>query len=190
MKEISLRQLARTVAVVLTTRPSTGKLTVQEIVELGRTPHTGFSGILSRKDHEMVEHALQRTDTQHFARRPFSSLSDGERQRVMVAKALTQDTPAIFLDEPSAFLDFTNRVEMLRLFRTLAHEEGKTILFSTHDLEMSFLFTENLWTLSPEGLHTGTPHEQAESGVLDRMFRMPGITFDKETLRFRLQEKA
>ena len=113
-----------------------------------------------------------------------NSLSDGERQRVMIAKALAQQTPVILLDEPTAFLDFPSKVALLRLLSSLAKEHGKTILLSTHDLELTFQIAGLLWLLSPDGLVEGTPRELADSGMLEQFFHTEGLVFDRELLRF------
>ena len=113
-----------------------------------------------------------------------NSLSDGERQRVMIAKALAQQTPVILLDEPTAFLDFPSKVALLRLLSSLAKEHGKTILLSTHDLELTFQIAGLLWLLSPDGLVEGTPRELADSGMLEQFFHTEGLLFDRELLRF------
>ena len=184
--EYTQKALARTLAVVLTTRAVGDGLSVQEVVEMGRMPYTGLSGRLTAADTALAEEAMQLTGVLPLRHRMVASLSDGERQRVMVAKALAQQTPVILLDEPTAFLDFPSKVALLRLLKQLAKEHGKTILMSTHDLELSFQIAEQLWLLSPEGLTEGTPSALAESGVLERFFHVDGLRFDPVHLRFSL----
>lgn len=149
-KAISLfaaRELARQVAVVLTHLPDTGFLRAEEAVALGRLPHTGFAASLSAEDRAIVSEAMRRAGAMAFAKRTLASLSDGERQRVMVAKALAQQTPLILLDEPLAFLDHDSKRAMLDLLRALAHEEGKTIILSSHDLELTLPYADCEWKL-------------------------------------------
>ena len=153
LTEIRPRELSRLLSIVLTDRPDTGFLTVREIVETGRMPYTNLTGRLTAEDREVADRALCLTDTAHFARRRLTSLSDGERQRVMIAKALAQQTPVILLDEPTAFLDFPSKVEMLKLLRQLAHTMQKTILLSTHDLELAVRLADTLLQLDDSGLH-------------------------------------
>ncbi len=177
-------ELARRIAVVLTQRVETDFLSVQAVVESGRTPYTGFSGRLTERDRSVVSEALVLTDTERFARRMLSTLSDGERQRVMIAKALAQETPVILLDEPTAFLDFPGKMEVMNLLLRLSRERRKTILLSTHDLEPAFRLADRLWLLSADGLREGTSQELAASGEIARHFGTAGATFDPENLRF------
>ena len=168
LTEIRPRELSRLLSIVLTDRPDTGFLTVREIVETGRMPYTNLTGRLTAEDREVTDRALYLTDTADFARRRLTSLSDGERQRVMIAKALAQQTPVILLDEPTAFLDYPGKIEMLELLTRLAHEEHKTILISTHDLELTFQTADRLWLLGREGIQQGATREMLESGVLEK----------------------
>ena len=110
------------------------------------------------------------------------TLSDGERQKVMIAKALAQQTPIIYLDEPTAFLDFPSKVEMMQLLHRLAVDEQNTIFLSTHDVELALQLADCLWLMEPGLLSVGTPQELAASGALSRFIEHNGITFDKETL--------
>ncbi len=176
--------MARTVSVVLTARPPAGGLTVREVAELGRTPYTGFTGRLTHRDRDIANRALTLVGAAALADRPLASLSDGERQRVMVAKALAQQTPAILLDEPTAFLDFGSKAAMLRLLCRLAREEGKAVLLSTHDLELAFRLVGNLWLLAPTGFTSGPVSALAADGTIAALFDAPGVRFDPTTRRF------
>lgn len=146
---------ARRVAIVLTGRPETDYLRVGELVALGRTPYTGFSGRLSEADHAEVRRALRLTAIEGMERRPVRTLSDGECQRAMVARALAQSTPAILLDEPTAFLDFPAKRGLFTLLARLAHTEGKAVLVSTHDVELALRMADRIWLLSDTGLSEG-----------------------------------
>ena len=128
IESLSVRQMSTLLYIVLTARPDTGHLMAEETVAAGRMPYTPLSGRLSETDQKLVDEALRLTGTAHLRRRALSSLSDGERQRVMVAKSLAQDTPLILLDEPTAFLDFPGKIGTLRLLQSLAHDRGETIL--------------------------------------------------------------
>lgn len=146
---------ARRVAVVLTGRPETDYLHVGELVALGRTPYTGFSGRLSEADCAVVRRALRLAAIEDMERRPVRTLSDGECQRAMVARALAQSTPAILLDEPTAFLDFPAKKGLFSLLARLAHTERKAILVSTHDVELALRMADRVWLLSATGLREG-----------------------------------
>ena len=181
IESLSVRQMSTLLSIVLTARPDTGHLTAEETVAAGRMPYTPLSGRLSETDQKLVDEAMRLTGTAHLRRRALASLSDGERQRVMIAKSLAQDTPLILLDEPTAFLDFPGKIGTLRLLQSLAHDRGKTIL---HDLEPAFRLADRLWLLTPGGLLSGTPRALAADGTLARYFAADGIKFDSEQLRF------
>ena len=181
------KQLARTIGVVLTGRPDVQNITVSELVGLGRSPYTGFWGTLSDDDKAIVARALQMTGIAHLAERMIQTLSDGERQKAMIAKALAQQTPVIFLDEPTAFLDFPSKVEMMQLLQRLSRETGKTIFLSTHDLDLALQIADRLWLMDKEhGVSVGTPAELAQSGVLGHFINREGICFEPETLTIKI----
>lgn len=176
-------------SIVLTERVEAGNLTVRELVALGRYPHTGWLGHLTTHDQAQIEAALVATDTTGFARRPFQQLSDGERQRVMLARALAQDTPVILLDEPTAHLDLPNRVRLMRLLHHLARHTGKAILLSTHELDLALQAADRIWLLSADGrLQTGVPEDLVLSGTFAAAFAQDGLAFDQSTGAFVLHE--
>lgn len=178
----STHELAKEVSIVLTSKPDVTQLTVSEVVGIGRSPYTGFWGTLSAEDAAVVSESLQKVGIPQLAARNIQELSDGERQKVMIAKALAQQTDIIILDEPTAFLDFPSKVETLQMLRQLAHEEHKTILLSTHDVELALQLSDQLWLMESQHLSTGTPHELAANGSLSRFIERKGIRFDKERL--------
>lgn len=149
---LSAHERARTVSIVSTQRPDAEALTVHDLVGIGRSPYTNFWGKLTPKDETAVSRSLSQVGATPLTHRRMSSLSDGEAQKVMIARALAQETPIILLDEPTAFLDFGARIDTLRLLSRLAHDAGKTILMSTHDLELATELADNLLLLSAEGL--------------------------------------
>lgn len=187
LESYTAKALAQRIGVVLTERPNVGDMTVEELVSMGRSPYTGFWGGLQAKDRVAVDEAISLVGIEPLRRRRVQSLSDGERQKTMIAKVLAQQTPIIFLDEPTAFLDFPSKAEMLILLRRLAHEMQKTIFLSTHDIEMALQTADLLWLLNKDSLEIGTPRALAESGALSRFFSGPGIHFDVSTLRFQIQ---
>ena len=184
--QLSARQLARTMSVVLTFKPEAEALTAAEVVEMGRIPYATMLSGTTQADHQAVERATQLAGITQFAHRPISTLSDGERQRVFIAKALAQDTPIILLDEPTAFLDFPSKIATMRLLSSLAHNAQKTILLSTHDVELALHTVDNLWLLSQQSLTSGTPQQLAADGSIGRFFNTDGVQFDAATMRFNI----
>ena len=167
----SERELSRTIGVVLTDRTQAGGLTVYELVALGRQPYTGFFGRLDKTDKQLVEHALQAVEIAHKARCYMAELSDGERQKVMIAKALVQECPLILLDEPTAFLDVVSRIEIMNLLHRLAIEEKRAILLSTHDIEQALVLSDRLWLLSSTGgLECGVTEDLILRNRMDTLF--------------------
>lgn len=150
VRALSPRQRAERMAVVLTDRPDVMCTTVWEMVATGRAPFTGFWGRLSGKDRNIVIRSLRLVGIEWMADRTVASLSDGERQKVMIAKALAQQTPVILLDEPTAFLDYPSRVEVMQLLLNIAHEEHKTVLLSTHDLDLALQTADRIWLFEKE----------------------------------------
>ena len=150
VRALSPRRRAERMAVVLTDRPDVMCTTVWEMVATGRAPFTGFWGRLSGKDRSIVTRSLRLVGIERMADRTVASLSDGERQKVMIAKALAQQTPVILLDEPTAFLDYPSRVEVMQLLLNIAHEEHKTVLLSTHDLDLALQTADRIWLFERE----------------------------------------
>ena len=169
---------------MLTDRVSAGGLTVFELVSLGRQPYTGFFGRLSAADKELVIRAMTDVGIGAKADCHVSELSDGERQKVMIAKALAQQTPIIILDEPTAFLDAAARVEVLLLLHRLAAESQKTILLSTHDIDVAVQLSDNLWLMNAKGVQSGSVAEIIENGSLDNLFKDSNLHFDAAERRF------
>ncbi len=176
------KQLSHLIGIVLTEKPDVQNMTAEELVGMGRSPYTGFWGTLDDDDHKIVSEAIRLVGIESLQGRMVHTLSDGERQKVMIAKALAQQTPIIYLDEPTAFLDFPSKVEMMQLLRRLAVEEQKTIFLSTHDVELSLQLADCIWLMEPELLSVGTPRQLADNGVLSRFIEHEGIAFDKGTL--------
>ncbi|GAB3635724.1 ABC transporter ATP-binding protein [Hymenobacter arcticus] len=187
LASLSPEARARQLSIVLTERIDAGYLTGQELVNLGRHPHTGWLGGLSAHDHAQVRAALAATGTTQFAHRPVGELSDGERQKVMLARALAQDTPLILLDEPTAHLDLPNRVALLRLLHLLARTLGKAILLSTHELDLALQAADRVWLLPATGeLLAGPPEDLVLNGAFAAAFQREGLAFDPATGTFEL----
>lgn len=185
LPEIPRRELSREIGVVLTERPSIPSMTVFDLVGLGRSPYTGFWGRLTPSDATIVRSSLSLAGISALKDRLVDTLSDGERQKTMIAKAIAQNTPVIFLDEPTAFLDFPSKADMMRLLRRLAHEQNKIIFMSTHDINMAIALADKLWLLDKShGLAIGKPEELADNGCLQKYFSGEGISFSRGDMTF------
>lgn len=166
---MSAAEVARLVSVVLTDRPLTPSLTAAEMVGMGRAPYTGFWGRLSDEDRRLVSEAMQTVGIAPLATRRMGRLSDGERQKVMITKAMAQHTPVIVLDEPTAFLDYPSKVAVMKTLARLAHDEGKTILMSTHDLELAAQLGDELMEI--ENKHIRKITADKVSRIIGRLLR-------------------
>ena len=186
----SQKQLAKLVSVVLTNNHSIRNMTAEEVVAIGRSPYTGFWGTLRRNDKRMVEQCLEWVEISDLAQRKIETLSDGERQKVMIAKAIAQETPIILLDEPTAYLDYPSKMSMLMLLHRLAKALKKTIFLSTHDLEHALHIADKVWLLDNQhGLTTGMPEDLIVEGKIEEYFQRDGISFDSVTGSFNIQHQ-
>lgn len=180
---------ARRVAVVLTERASSPGLTVDDVVSMGRQPFTGWQGHLTDEDRTIVLQALEQTGAAPFAGRLFDDLSDGERQRVMIARAIAQAPMLMVLDEITAFLDLPGRVEVMALLRRHAQVNQAIILLSSHDLDLSLQLADSVWLLDGNGgLEVGTPADLITAGHVGRAFDTEAVRFSVERGRFELAE--
>ena len=185
---ITKHQLSRLVALVATERIMGGAFTISELVALGRQPHTGFLGRLSHHDKEVVNECLEAVGISHKAQQHVASLSDGERQKAMIAKALAQETPIIVLDEPTAFLDVASRIETMQLLHRLAHEQNKAVLLSSHDISQSLLLADELWVITNDReVVTGSTEQVVMSGAMDRVFGDQAIVFNGDLCDYEAQ---
>lgn len=188
LKDFNDNEFARRVGIVLTERHNLENMTVERLVGLGRAPYTGFWGRLDSGDRRVVDEAMDFVGISAMRHRMVPTLSDGERQKAMIAKALAQETPVIFLDEPTAFLDFPSKVEVMRLLHTLSRTKSKTIFLSTHDLDLALDLADRIWLVDKgKDTETGTPEDLALSGALRSFFLREGIGFDDRTGHFRLE---
>lgn len=184
------KQLSTAIGVVLTEKCEIRNMTVRELIGMGRSPYTGFWGRLGPEDIRIVERSIALVRIENLAFRMVHTLSDGERQKVMIAKALAQETPIIYLDEPTAFLDFPSKVEIMQLLHHLTRTTNKTIFLSTHDLELALQIADKIWLMDREkGIRTGTPEDLALSGHLTGFFARKGIVFERETGLFRIDHQ-
>ena len=166
LSSLTLAERSKAVSIVLTERVEVPYMKVADLVGMGRSPYTGFFGKLTKEDRQIVGEAIEMVGITSLAERTIDTLSDGERQKAMLAKALAQQTPIILLDEPTAFLDFHAKISTLRLMLKLAHETNKIILMSTHDVEMALRLSDLLWIVQDGKIQTGTTASLTESGIL------------------------
>jgi iron complex transport system ATP-binding protein len=187
LESYSGKELSQTIGIVLTEKVDVRDMTVWDLISLGRNPYTGFWSRLNNEDEAIINEAIAYLKIEELSDRSIHTLSDGERQKAMIAKALAQETPVIFLDEPTAFLDFPSKVEIMRFLHFLAVQSGKTIFLSTHDLELALQIADKLWLMDKQqGLTVGTPDELRQNGALENFFRCEGAYFDRKTGLFRI----
>lgn len=172
LHRLDARSRAARLGVVLTERPDLPALTAREVIGLGRTPYTDWLGRLTDDDRAAVAEAIDAVEAHAIADQPYAELSDGQRQRVLIGRALAQEPAVIVLDEPTAFMDVTRRIEITRLLRDLAHRQGRAILASTHDLDLALRFADRLWVLHDGVLTDGLPAVLAADGTIERA--LPG----------------
>lgn len=184
---LSNADLARMIAFVNTERVSVEAMTAYDLVAVGRSPYTDWSGRLRSDDHKIIERSIAIAGVEHLTDRYVDTLSDGECQRVMIARALAQDTPAILLDEPTSYLDMPNRYELCTLLGRLAHDEGKCVIFSTHELDIALTLADNIALVDTPNLRYMPTNEMIASGSIERLFDSPYIRFDAATRSIHLK---
>lgn len=187
---VPARQVARLLSVVLTERPNVGLLNGYALVALGRHPHTDWQGRLTTQDVAMVRWAVEAVGAQDVADRPVLALSDGQRQKLMIARALAQEAQLILLDEPTAYLDLPRRVEVMHLLRHLAHTTGRAILLSTHDLDLALRTADQVWLMAGGVIRAGSPEDLVLNGAFEAAFSSEGITFDPAAGTFRIRRET
>lgn len=180
-------ELATLLSVVLTEAPSSKNLSVLEFVSLGRQPHTNWMGNLTAQDKNKVQLALEQTDVSAFKERKCFELSDGQMQRVAIARAIAQDTPIILLDEPTTHLDLYHRASILKLLKKLAKETKKTILFSTHEIDLAIQLSDQMILMTEKETLMKTPEQLITEGHFDSLFPEDTLFFDASTGRFTIK---
>ena len=184
---MSAIEVAQVISVVLTDRIGVGIMAVRDLVGLGRYPHTDWIGRFTDEDERVVSWAIRAARAGDLAYRNVAELSDGERQKVMIARALAQQPDLMILDEPTAFLDLPRRAEIMALLQDLAHSTGKAILLSTHDLDLALRCADRIYLLPFEGaLQTGAPEDLILNGAFESAFQSEGVRFDADTGAFKL----
>ena len=184
------KELALLMSFVSTEIIHVSNLSVFDLVSLGRYPHTNWFGKLLDEDHAIVEEAILAVGLKGYENRMVNKLSDGERQKVMIARSLAQNTEMIVLDEPTAFLDLSNKYEIVHILHQLAREKGKTILFSTHDLTTAIAEADRLWLMLEESVEQGAPEDLILNGDFDALFHSNHLFFDREKGDFRIRKQT
>ncbi len=185
LKKLSVSELSKKVAVVLTDKIDDSFLTSYEIVSSGRYPYASYTGKLKPKDHDIIVRSIALVGAEKLSNHYFRNLSDGEKQRVMIARAIAQDTELIFLDEPAAFIDSPGKFSLMELLKTLSHDFHKGILLTTHDLEPALRFADTLWLFSRDGrFASGKPDFLVESNAINTFFDTQELSFNKKSQRF------
>ena len=187
VQTLSAQELAKKISVVLTDTGSVANMSVRELVSLGRIPYTNYLGTLTAKDKEAVERAMEIMEISAFASRYISTLSDGERQKCMIAKAFAQETATILLDEPTAFLDYPSKVQLLRTLKRLATEENKAIIVSVHDLELALRLADKIWLMNNGALTEGNVKSLSESGALQNFIDDDSIVYNAQENRIEIR---
>lgn len=177
LRKIPKPSLARLLSYVNTQRPRMANLKCFNVVALGRSPYTGWHGKLTDKDKAIVEHALEKVGMKDYISRDFNSLSDGESQKIMIARAIAQDTKIIILDEPTSFLDLPTRFELASILKKLTVEEGKTIIFSTHELDIALKMSDDIALIHDKSLLNLPVEEIVSRGIIEKVFPIPEIFF-------------
>ncbi len=180
-------ELATQLSVVLTEAPASKNLSVLEFISMGRQPYTNWIGTLTDTDKMAVAHALRITETSALAPKKCFELSDGQMQRVAIARALAQDTPIIILDEPTTHLDLYHRAYVLKLLKSLTENTRKTILFSTHEIDLAIQLSDSMLVMTPETTYFDAPCNLIEAGRFEALFPSETIFFDPKTGRFTIK---
>lgn len=184
---IARNELAKKIGLVLTERIPESNLTVYEMVALGRQPYTNWIGKMVEEDKELVRRALKGAQLEELADMRCDELSDGQLQRAMICRAVAQDTKLILLDEPTAHLDIQHKIETFQLLKKLAVELGRSILISTHEVQLATQMADVLWLMNAEGITSGSPEDLIREGRINELFDRNTIHFDKETRQFRFK---
>jgi len=184
LESFSSIELAKKIGLVLTERIPTGNLTVYELIALGRQPYTNWLGTLTKEDREQVKTAIEKTNLTELLNSRCDELSDGQLQRVMICRALAQDTPIIILDEPTAHLDIQNKMVTFKLLKKLAHQLNKTIIISTHEAQLALQLADQLWLMTDNGLIDGDPKTLIKNNNINDLFDSNVVHFDGRTNQF------
>lgn len=192
IRDYTRLDLAREVGYISTEIVKVSNMRVYDLVALGRFPHTNWIGKIEPEDDEIIKSALEKTSMSDFSKKYVSELSDGERQKVMISRILAQDTGIMIMDEPTAFLDIGSKYEILHLLHQLSRQNQKTIIFSTHDLQMAVSQADKIWLVLDNHLIEGAPEDLILAGAFDHLFDLSPVKFNTEngTFTFRGEERG
>lgn len=191
LSSLGMKELAHLLSLVLTERIPAGNMSISDIVAVGRYPYTGFRGSLRPEDKVVIREALTACHLDGMQERLYSTLSDGEKQRVMIARALAQETPLILLDEPTAHLDLPSRLEVTTMLRSLARSLGKSILISTHELDLALGWADTIWLMDRAGeIVSAAPEDLILDGHIERVFGAPTLSYDRERGEFSIRQSG
>lgn len=188
LKEITEKELSTKLSLVLTERLPESQLTVYELVALGRQPYTNWIDKLSKKDIEKIDFAFHQTEINHLKNKRFYELSDGQLQRVLIARALAQDTEIIILDEPTAHLDLHHTIKIFSLLKKLVSETQKTIIISSHQVNLSIQLADEILLLKENNYHLGTPKELTKTNAFENLFSKDLVYFNNELQQFIIKD--
>lgn len=188
LKSYSAKELATNLSIVLTEKIPAGNLTAAELVALGRQPYTNWLGSLSETDKSIVRSVLEKLDLKELSNKPCGAMSDGQLQRVMIGRALAQDTPLILLDEPTSHLDIYHKAYIFKLLRTIAHDTKKTILFSSHEIDLAIQLCDKILVLQPHEAGFGDPCSLIDQGSFQSLFPSDLIKFDNNSGSFKIKK--
>lgn len=191
INSLDRRELATKLGIITTEKIGMSNMTVRELVALGRYPYTNWIGQESAEDTRIIEEAISRCRINYIENSKLSAISDGQFQKAMVARVLAQDTDIILMDEPTAHLDVVNRVEMFQLLQSIKNETGKSILISTHELDLSMQFADELWLMNFNApIITGTPEDLGLSGEIEKVFFHEEFHLDSRTGQIKLKQEV
>lgn len=192
IRDYSRMDLAQKVGYISTETVKVSNMSVYDLVALGRFPHTNWIGNIDVRNHDAIMDAMDKTGMSSLHKRFVSELSDGERQKAMIARILAQDTGIMIMDEPTAFLDIGSKYEILHLMHLLSQKSEKTIIFSTHDLHMAISQSDKIWLILDDKLIEGAPEDLLIEGAFDRLFDTSPVQFNSEngTFSFRMEDKG
>lgn len=187
LDKIISEELAKTISLVLTEQPISKNLSVLELIALGRQPYTNWIGTLSNIDKEKINSAIELVNIEALKEKKCFELSDGQLQKVLIARALAQDTPLIILDEPTTHLDIYHQAYVLKLLKKLTVETNKCILFATHEINLALQLCDKIIVMDKNEVHIGSPNELIEQGVFSKIFPSDLIYFDKNSISFKIK---
>ncbi len=187
IEQFKSEELAKQLSIVLTEHLPPSNLSVYEIVALGRQPYTNWLGTLSTEDKSKIDEAIKLTEINSFQHKKHFEISDGQLQKTLIARALAQDTDLIILDEPTTHLDLVHKVTLLKLLQKLTHETGKTILYSTHDIDLAIQLCDEMIIITENKVHQNQPRQLIEEGIFNSIFKNENIQFDASHGKFNIK---